>query len=310
MAEEIASNGYYWGYSTTLVITHNGNRLTLSEKNNVPINYDIPSDDGGSPATCTVTLFNLSKTHLAKINQNDHIIVYSGPTDLYGKLTEGTITQIAPETQSGMDKETQITFEEGRDYSKDKRLYSNFNGSKLVTHTVKASGGKSISYKKRKISKVNITFKKGTKASQIIDRIKREAKIEISAINLKKNHVFKKGYTLSAKPLAAIQAIVKDCGSTVYYRKGALYIDDGVKPNPYNEHLYLTMYHGLTQEPTYNSDDDGKPTWTLECFDDPRVCAGSAVYVKSTNLTGLQRVKSVDHTHDQDSYKMEVVVYA
>ena len=32
MAEEITSNGYYWGYSTTLVITHNGSRLTLSVK--------------------------------------------------------------------------------------------------------------------------------------------------------------------------------------------------------------------------------------------------------------------------------------
>ena len=58
MAEKTTSKGYYWGYSTTLVITHNGNRLTLSERNNVPINYDIPSDDGGSPATCTVTLFS------------------------------------------------------------------------------------------------------------------------------------------------------------------------------------------------------------------------------------------------------------
>ena len=48
MAEKIMSKGYYWGYSTTLVINHNGNRLTLSERNNVPINYDIPSDDGGS----------------------------------------------------------------------------------------------------------------------------------------------------------------------------------------------------------------------------------------------------------------------
>ena len=45
MAEKTTSKGYYWGYSTTLVINHNGNKLTLSEKNNVPINYDIPSDD-------------------------------------------------------------------------------------------------------------------------------------------------------------------------------------------------------------------------------------------------------------------------
>ncbi|EEI19827.1 hypothetical protein HMPREF0497_1375, partial [Lentilactobacillus buchneri ATCC 11577] len=123
---------YYWGYTTKIVITHGKNDLTLAEKNFVGINYDCPSDDSGDPATCTVTVYNLSKTHLAKIAQNDHIVIYSGPIGLYGKLTEGTITQIAPETRSGMDKETQITFQEGQDYSKDSRLYSKFNGSKLV----------------------------------------------------------------------------------------------------------------------------------------------------------------------------------
>lgn len=310
MTEAVSNKGYYWGYTTAVVITHNGYQLKLAEKDGAGINYDVPSDDGGSPATCTVTIYNLSKAHLAKIDQNDHIVVYSGPTDLYGKLTEGTITQIAPETLSGMDKETQITFVEGKDYSKEPRLYSKFNGSKLVTHTVKESNGTKISYKKRQVKKVNITFKKGTKASQIIDRIRRDAKIDIAGVHLKTNHRYKKGYTLSAKPLSAIQSIVKDCGSKVYYRKGALYIDDESKPNPYNEHIYLTTTTGLTQQPTYNSDDDGEPTWTLECFDDPRIAAGSAVYVKSDNVTGLKKVKSVDHTHDQDTYQMEVVVYA
>lgn len=310
MTVKVKSTGYYWGYTTTIVITHNGAKLTLSEKNSVPINYEVPSDDGGSPATCTVTVFNLAKTHLNKLHKGDHITLHTGPTGLYGLLTEGTISQVSPETRDGMDKETQITFTEGKDYSKEKRLYSKFNGSKTVTHKVKTSDGKTISYQTKQVKKVNIAFQKNVKASQIIARIKRDAKIDIAAVHLKKNKVYKKGYSLSSKPLAAIKSIAKDCGSKVYYRRGAIYIDDGKKPNPYNEHLYLAMTNGLMQEPTYNSTDDGSATWTLECFDDPRILAGSAVYVKSTELTGLKRVKSVTHTHDRDSYKMEMVVYA
>ena len=141
--------------------------------------------------------------------------------------------------------------------------------------------------------------------------IKRDAKIEIAVTKLKTNKVYKTGYTLSSKPLDAIKSIASDCGSTVYYRQGKLVIDDGASPNPYSENLYVDMKDGLTAEPTYNASDgsDGA-TYTLECFEDPRIMAGSAIYVQSNSVTGLKRVKSVVHKHDTSTYEMEVVVHA
>lgn len=32
MSVKVKSDGYYWGYTTAIVITHNGAKLTLSEK--------------------------------------------------------------------------------------------------------------------------------------------------------------------------------------------------------------------------------------------------------------------------------------
>lgn len=309
MKEKISSKGYYWGYKTVVTITHSGNKLTLSTADNTDIDYEVNSTDGGSPASNTVTFYNIAKSHQSKIHKGDHIVIKSGPSDLYGVLSEGNITNITPETLDSADKSFQVTFTEGIDYSKDKRLYSKFNGSKMVKKTVTA-GKTKVTYTKRQVKKVNIAFKKGVKAKQIIDRIKRDAKIEISVCRLKKNKVYKKGYTLSSKPLAAIKAIAKDCGSKVYYRQGKLVIDDNAKPNPYNEHLYLDMKNGLTAEPTADESDGGSKTYTLACFDDPRLSAGSAVYVKATNISGLKRVKSVNHKHDKSTYEMEVVVYA
>lgn len=309
MALQVSTKGVYDGYQTTVTITGTKGKSVFSSKQNVAVFYDITSDDGGSPATCQVTLYNISKTHLAKIQQRDHIVVETGPADLFGTLTEGNISKIAPEVLDGRDKETVITFVEGPDYSKDKRLYSKFNGSKLVKKSVKA-GGKTVTYTKRQVKRLNITFKKGVKAKQIINRIKRDAKIDIPIMRLKKDHVYKHGYTLSKKPYDALTAIAKDCGSVIFYRKGKLVIDDKQKENLFSEHLYLTLGNGLISEPVPDDGDDGTSTWTLDCFEDPRIAAGSWVYVKSTNLNGLYRVKSVEHTHDHDTYTMEVTIYA
>lgn len=276
MADTISTHGYYWGYKTEVTVIHSGDKLVFATENHVDIDYEINSSDGGDPATNTVTLYNISKSNQSKIHKGDHVVVKTGPTDVYGIISEGDITNILPEVIDNADKSFQITFLEGPNYT----------------------------------GKVNITFKKGVKASQIIDRIKRSTKIKISTCHLKNNKVYQRGYTVSNKPVDAIKSITKDCGSSMYYRQGALVIDDGAGPNPYNENLYVEMANGLTAEPTYDASDDGDSTYTLECFDDPRLMAGSAVYVKSNSVIGLKRVKSVMHKHDQSTYDMEVVVRA
>lgn len=306
----VKTKGVYFGYNSEVRITHKNETMILSSKNNVDFDYEITSTDTGDPGTCAVTLYNLSKDHRNLIHKNDHIELKSGPASLYGRLAQGIITNPATETNSDGDYSIPITFTQGGDYSKDKKIYSNFNGSRLVKKTVKESNGTTVSYYKKKTKRVNITFKKGVTAKQIIRRIQRDTGIRISPFDLKRNHVYKKGYTLSAKPLNAIKAIVKDCKSKYYVRGDGIAIEDGSKPNPYNEHIYFDRTNGMLSEPILNDNDGGKKTYTFTAAEDPRVMGGSAVYVKSEAVTGLKRVQSVTHTKSDGDYSMEVVVYA
>ncbi|MFC6180354.1 hypothetical protein [Lactiplantibacillus daowaiensis] len=309
MTLKVKTEGDYFGYKTSVTITHNNETLTFATANHVDMDYEVTSTDTGEPGTCIVTFYNISKGHRAKIHKNDHLVLKTGPTTLYGKLTAGSITKISPETNNDGDYSFQITFTEGGDYSKDKKIYSSFNGSKLVKKTVKESNGKTVSYTVKKTKKLNITFAKGTHASQIIRRIMRDTGMKITPLDLKHNKVFKKGYTLSAKPLNAVKALAKECGSKCYVRGDHLVIEDGSKPNPYNEHIYFDRANGLLSEPTLNDNDSGKKTYALEAAEDPRVYAGSAIYVKSEAITGLKRVASVTHSKADADYKMEVTIY-
>ena len=169
MANTISSKGYYWDYKTEVTITHSGDKLVLATNNGVDLDYEVNSSDGGDPATNTVTLYNIKDSDQSKIHKGDHIMIKSGPADLYGVLTEGDITNIAPRTIDNADWSVQITFTEGVDYSKTPRLYSKFNGSKMVKKTITAHGQK-VTFTQKQVKKINITFKKGVKASTIIDQ--------------------------------------------------------------------------------------------------------------------------------------------
>ncbi|UQS85790.1 hypothetical protein MOO46_07605 (plasmid) [Apilactobacillus apisilvae] len=285
----ITTKGYYFGYKTVIAVISKHGKLTMYDGE-----YEINSDDTPTPSNNTFTKYNLSADTLHKLSKGDHVIVYSGPTDLYGITGEGNITKIETTNSDGKDQQTTVTFQEGTDYSKNS-LKSNFNGVK----TVKQKKGK---------KKVNISFKKGAKAKEIITKVAKVSGIKIYHLKLAKNKIYKRGYTVSNNPYNAIKQIVKDCKSAMYYRKGKLVIDDNKTDNPYHEHLYLSEESGMYQEPSV-SDDDNSKTYTLNCFDDPRLSAGSSVQISSKLLNGLYRVKSVKHTH-QNNYEMEVVVYA
>lgn len=301
------AKGYYLGYQTTVVIETDKGEFKISTRQSFQVLYEINSDMTSTPASNTVTLYNISKSHLAKFKENQHIKVYTGPSDAFGLLSEGYITKIEPDALDGRDRATTITFTEAVGSGKNTRLYSNFNGSKTVKKTVKLSNGSSYTYSKREVKKMNIAFRKGTHAKTIIERICRDAKIPIDTLDLKKNHVYKSGYTLSAKAMTALSSIVKDCDSTMYQRRGKIVIESGTKPNPFHENLYFGITTGLTDEPVYEAETKGTGTWTFTAFENPNVIAGSAVYVRyKGTVDKLMRVASVVHTHDADTYSMEV----
>lgn len=270
------------------------------------IEFSVPFSDSGTPATGTVTIYNVSPDHQKLFKKGDHIVVKAGSKDSFGVLSEGEITKISRENISSSDKPIQITFTEGVDYGKKDKLFSEYNGTKKTKKTYKTSSGETITYYKKKKKKINISFKKGVKASEIIARILRQSGIKLAKNKLKKNKVYKKGYTLSQKPLAAINAIAKECKSKVYYRRGELVIDDMSKPNPFNDHIFISNKTGLIGHPQFNEDDN--KTLTLTTYLDSRISAGSVVEIedKDMKINGLYRVKSGEHSGAEMTTSLEV----
>lgn len=274
----------------------------------VSITGEISGGDGGSPATNTITLANLSKAHEAVFKTKLHIVVKAGGYDIFGIIAAGNITKISPVARDGEDRTISVTFVAGKDYAKNKKVYNPYSGSKSVKHSYKTSSGRTITWTTSKKKLMAIKFKRNTKAKTIIQRISREAGIPIAVLHLKKNKVYKHGYSLTKKPESAIKAIVKDCGSRFQYRMDDIVIDYEEKPKLYQTHLYFTLKDGLVNMPTINEEDGKKVTWTIVTYLNPLVANGSVFYV-AENIKSLVRVKNYTHSLDdmQTTCEVEVV---
>lgn len=294
MGSNINTKGLWYGYDTIVDVKTKTHLLSITDNGN--IEYELNSNDKPTPARCKVTMYNIRNDYINQIHKGDHITVRSGPKDLFGIVAEGNIIKIETNNDSGKDKSIVITFVESESL-KNVGLKSNFNGVK----TVKTKG-------KHPKTKLSMSFKGEQRAKTIIQKAAKASGIKIYHLKLAKNKIYKRGYVINDHAYSAITKIAKDCDSQLYQRRGKLVIDDFSTDNPYKEHIYFELGAGLLAEPSVYDKYGKKQCFILECFDDPRVQAGSSIQVHSKTLNGLHRVQSVKHTH-QGNYEMEVVVY-
>lgn len=306
----IKTEGTYWGYETEVEVTDSTGNYTFTTK--VPrgygsdIDYEIPFTTDGSVQYFTITMYNLSEEHAAVLKKGNHVKIKSGPTSLFDTLTEGKIVSREEDAADDLDYPIKIKCLAGKDYSKIAAIYSTAAGSSKVKHAVTIKKGEVIKWTSTKRKKVKLTFKKGTKPSTIVRRICRQAGIDVQIIHLKTDKPYKTAYTLSSKPYNALKSLAKRCGSKLYQRRAGLVIDDFSKPNPYDEHIYVTSVDGLLAEPTINVDDDGTTTYTMQLPLDPRIDAGTVMDVKSQTVNGFVRVISGTHNSDEWTTECEV----
>lgn len=264
----------------------------------------INFNDAGDVEKNTITINNLSPDHQKLFKEKEHIVVKAGSDDLFAVVSEGKITKVHKLVDEGATKTLNIEFSDDTDYG-DKKKISVWSGAKTVKKRVKKPNGKYTIVKKTVRKKINLAFKKGTKASTIVKKISKMADIPISNIKFTHDYVYKKGYTVSNKPLVAIKAIVKQCKAHIYFRKGKLYIDNWDKPNPYNENLTIGKLTGLVGHPSFDDDD----RISFQMYLDPRISTGSVVRLvdKAVGIDDLYRVKS--GSHDLESMITNVEVY-
>lgn len=269
------------------------------------IGFQVPFNEDGTQPQCSVTIQNLSKEHEALFKKGRHIVLNTGYKDNFGLLSEGTISSVYPDTYDGTTHTLEVHWSEGKDYSSKPKVMSTattVKTTKKKTSVTINGKKKTLTYDQKQKVHLNLTFKKGIKASTIISRISRDSGIPLAKIHLKKDVVYSKGYTVSAKAEEALKEIATKCGSQLYYRRADLVIDDLSLIDGYSEHVYLTPTSGLVEQPSLQVGDDGKVTYSIVANLNPSITAGSIVEVNNNDgIHATIRVSS--GTHDGSNFQ-------
>lgn len=298
----------FYGKKTEISLPNLPNKPSFNNWSPLGYGFNITGtinfNDDGDVEKQTITINNLAPESQKLFKEKEHIVVKAGSDDLFAVISEGKITKVHKLVDEGATKTLNIEFTDDTDYG-DKKKISVWSGAKVVKKRVKKPNGKYTIVKKTVRKKVNLSFKKGTKASTIVRKISKMAGISVSNIKFTHDYVYKKGYTVSNKPLAAIKAIVKQCKAHIYFRKGRLYIDNWDKPNPYNENILISKFTGLVGHPSFDDDDH----ISFQMYLDPRVSTGSVVHLvdKAEGIDDLYRIKS--GSHDLESMITNCEVY-
>ncbi|MEI2392216.1 hypothetical protein V8V55_20645 [Priestia megaterium] len=246
------------------------------------IEFEVPFDDDPAPNQITVSIFNLSSASINHIKKDSTLILQAGYKSDYGILSQGKISSVLTK-HDGVDKITTIYMTEGQDYSD-------------VKVTTATSTNK---------TDLEIAFAKGTKADAIINRLVSALGIRLGEMKLPKNISYPGGYTVTGNILNNLEEVVKDCGASIYYRKGTLIIRS-IKEGT-DERFTLEEATGLIGSPDPFEEDDYKG-YTVNCLLQHRISTASIIEIKSQTANGSYRAKKGKHVASGSDFKTDVTV--
>ncbi|MED4140847.1 hypothetical protein P4652_21725 [Priestia megaterium] len=246
------------------------------------IEFEVPFDDDPAPNQITVSIFNLSSASINHIKKDSTLILQAGYKSDYGILSQGKISSVLTK-HDGVDKVTTIYMTEGQDYSD-------------VKVTTATSTNK---------TDLEIAFAKGTKADAIINRLVSALGIRLGEMKLPKNISYPSGYTATGNILNNLEEVVKDCGASIYYRKGTLIIRS-IKEGT-DERFTLEEATGLIGSPDPFEEDDYKG-YTVNSLLQHRISTASIIEIKSQTANGSYRAKKGKHVASGSDFKTDVTV--
>lgn len=246
------------------------------DSDNLTINFEVPFDDDAEPNESTITIYNLKKDTINRIKRKDSLTLNAGYRGDVGVLLSGFVSNVFTDFQ-GVDKITTIHV-----------LDSPALGEK---ETAKKS------------------YKKNTKASQIISDLYPKLGLTLGALRLPKDVIYKKGYTSSGKIVNTLAEVAKDCGASFYVNKRKLYIrslKDG-------DDTRFTLSHetGLIGSPSpFEEDFEGKAVkgFKVSCLLQYRITTASILNIQSKTARGSFRARNGVHKWNSGNFVTEMDV--
>lgn len=245
---------------------------TTYTNDSLEIHFEVNFDDDEKPNQNYAQIYNLSPSSLSKIRKGYNISISAGYKGEYGLLSSGKITSVTSVYETA-DKVTTINFNEGTDYS---------------------SG-----------STKNITFRNGTRGSQIISKLVSTLGIKLAQLSLPYNKVYKTGFKVTGTIEDKLLQVVQDCGAVMYWRRGSMVIRS-IKAGD-DERFQLDESTGLIEPPQPVNDTSIKG-WSVRCLLQHRISTASIIQLKSSSVNGQFRAKIGKHYYDGNDFLSEFTV--
>ena len=265
-------------------------KFTNEGKDALEIEFDIPFSNNKEPDIAEITIYNLSDSSIEQIKKDGYIMVNAGYKQLgnIANIFTGQIEEVATEWLY-VDKVTKIKATDGGDAW-------------------------------RKI-KVNKTYQKNTKASDIMRDLANAMGYEITKIEPKEDITYKLGKTITSYASTSLDQLAKDTKSKLFINKNRITIADEDKGN--NTGVLLNENSGLIGTPSMIKDETGdkndardyeankkendkeRKAWRVTSLLNPMFETDTIIKVESRTINGEYRI--VGGVHNRD-FNTELVV--
>ena len=242
------------------------------------VEWDIPFDDDVMANEGEIIIYNLSKTTIQALKQNNPITVEAGYKNDTGLIFDGIIRKVTTKRE-GVDKKTTI---------------------KVVDD---------VSREEKKIT--NVTFQKGTKASYILRNLINRVSLPCAVFSVKRDHTYKDEVKIDGDLFDNIKKYAEVCGISVYINKRKIYarhLKDGD-----NIEFTVNAKTGLINSPEEFEDEITAEDYTdkikgcnFSMLLQHRITTAAIINLDSANLKGKFRVRSGRHIFNRDEAITEV----
>lgn len=260
------------------VATVKSGQVSISSET-LDLEFRVPFDDDVEPNEATITIYNLSDNTVKQLKKDAAISITAGYQSDTGVLFSGFISKVKT-TYEGADKVTNI-------YALDD----------IKDHSIQS-----------------ISFKKGAKASYILQTLIKKTGIPVAVFKVRRDHTYKDSQTVDGDLMQNIKKYAKVCGISVYVSKGKLYAryikeGDNLNFNVSNETGMIGSPSEYTEEITAQEYTETINGYEAEMLLQHRMCAGAIVTLKSKNGSGQYRVCSGQHIFSPDQAITRIKMY-
>lgn len=253
----------------------------------------VKFDDDAKPNENRVEFTNLSDKTVSKFKRGHKLTIDAGYKSDHGIISVGTIYKVYDRWE-GTDRHTTLYSLEGDDYSRIKVDKTN------ATQKYEVVGGKKVLAKNQTLS---ISFKKGVYGLTIINKLLQVLGVKLEGkVDIKRNKLYKKGYSCTQLILNDLEEVVRDCGSIMYHRRGKLVIrpiNKGV-----DERFLISENTGMIGSPNITIENKLESV-RIRCLLQHRITTCSIIDVKSRFVNGKYRAFKGEHIMEKEKFYTE-----